>query len=67
MQDHHKPGPGKEQWFHPLTTEIAKGKDLGSKRIELHHLLHQNSKTVDARAEVDRLPMKVDPGGQRSV
>lgn len=60
VQDHHKAGPIEEQQLHPIPSAIAKGKDRGRKRVELHRLLHQDSKAVDAGAKVDGLAMQVD-------
>jgi hypothetical protein len=46
--------------LHSVATTIAKGKDRGRKRVELHRLLHQDSKAVNAGAKVDGLAMQVD-------
>ncbi|PII39395.1 hypothetical protein T190_05715 [Sinorhizobium meliloti CCBAU 01290] len=60
LQDHHKTGPIEEQELQTVTAAIAKGKDRRRKRVELHRLLHQDRKAVDAGAEVDRFAVQVD-------
>jgi len=60
LQDHHKTGPIEEQQLHSVAAAIAKRKDRRRERVQLHHLLHQDCKAVDAGAKVDRLAMQVD-------